>query len=366
MRIARLDGVRAIAILLVFLRHSFSLPLGWVGVNIFFVLSGFLITGILRRDRENVCFWKPFYIRRATRILPPMIIAFVAAALLFPIPWSRVGWYYLLFLGNIPSVLHGAQTYSLSVLWSLAVEEHFYLVWPFAVRFLTRIQLLRLLTALLVFEPILRFACVGFVSSPATLYYLTPFRLDGLAAGAILALLVEEQAARDRLRSVSGKLLLFTMPIAALIALPPAPYGGATGLLFVTLGYSLLACASFFLIAFVFLNEMSMLSIFLSNRWMTSLGLISYGFYLYHRIFIQWALEWGARTHVHHLGYFTPLYFAVTLVTSWVSFKFYERPLIKWGHKLALRFSAPANVSSRLHVLSGGTKLEGAVAPIGD
>jgi len=73
-RLAQLDGLRAVAVVLVMLQHHFDfLPWGWVGVHLFFALSGFLITGILRRARGDRAFWGPFYVKRGTRILPPLV-----------------------------------------------------------------------------------------------------------------------------------------------------------------------------------------------------------------------------------------------------------------------------------------------------
>ncbi len=84
-RVPQLDGLRAIAILLVIAHHSGLVSIGWVGVNLFFALSGFLITGILRRSREEDFFWGPFYLKRATRILPPLLPFFLLCALTTPV-----------------------------------------------------------------------------------------------------------------------------------------------------------------------------------------------------------------------------------------------------------------------------------------
>ena len=156
LRLKRLDGIRALAILMVIGRHGVLLPYGWAGVDLFFVLSGFLITGILRRDRSNERFFALFYLKRATRILPPMLIAIAAAYLLFPIPWRQL-WPYYTFLGaNLAVLRFQNDVYSLGVLWSLAVEEHYYLLWPLAIRYLSRKQLVRGLIALLCLEPLLQ------------------------------------------------------------------------------------------------------------------------------------------------------------------------------------------------------------------
>jgi peptidoglycan/LPS O-acetylase OafA/YrhL len=196
-RITQLDGIRGIAIILVFAAHSISFESGWIGVDIFFVLSGYLITGILRRDRNNERgFWAGFYIKRATRILPPLALCFAGTALLFTIDWHRLWYYYVFFAANIGETLYRGQSETLGVLWSLAVEEHFYLLWPLAVRFLTRKHLIWVLTAIVTGEPIFRAASTPWMTSFWPIYFLTPFRLDGLAAGSLLAIMLE----RDRTR----------------------------------------------------------------------------------------------------------------------------------------------------------------------
>jgi peptidoglycan/LPS O-acetylase OafA/YrhL len=121
-RIGRLDGIRAVAIALVFLHHAEFVALGWTGVSLFFVLSGLLITGILRRSRCDPAFWGPFYIKRATRILPPLVIVFAGAAIFCTIPWRKVGLYHLFFLSNLSQALYRGQSGALDVLWSLSVD----------------------------------------------------------------------------------------------------------------------------------------------------------------------------------------------------------------------------------------------------
>src|ERR1700691_4147019 len=79
-----LDGIRGIAVLMVLFRHAGCFYTGWAGVDIFFVLSGFLITGILRTSRLEPFYWRRFYIKRATRILPPLLLGIAATALLWP------------------------------------------------------------------------------------------------------------------------------------------------------------------------------------------------------------------------------------------------------------------------------------------
>jgi peptidoglycan/LPS O-acetylase OafA/YrhL len=150
-----LDGLRGIAVLLVLLHHHSFLNAGWVGVDLFFVLSGYLITTVLRRTHRDRFFWREFWIRRATRILPPFLILLFASALLGFSSSARQILAYLFSLGDVMAYTR-PNFEPLQLLWSLATEEHFYFIWPFAVRFLPRRTLIFLLCALLIVEPVAR------------------------------------------------------------------------------------------------------------------------------------------------------------------------------------------------------------------
>src|ERR1700749_4828090 len=154
-----LDGMRAVAFTLVFLIHYLRLPWGWSGVNIFFVLSGFLITGILLDTRNDAHRARNFYVRRILRIFPLYYGVLLALLLLHPLlhcQWTRAWLAWPLYLGNFlrfagPSAAidgspleHAADGWlilgrfphaSLYVghFWSLCVEEQFYLFWPWVV-----------------------------------------------------------------------------------------------------------------------------------------------------------------------------------------------------------------------------------------
>lgn len=192
MRLARLDGIRTIAILLVLLTHHRMITqVGWAGVDLFFVLSGFLITRILRSSFTQTTYWSRFYLKRAVRILPPffILVGFCAIVSHHRSFLSFLG--YVLFLGNVMTLTRFDNPL-LGVLWSLAVEEHFYLMWPFAIKFIERRQLLLILSGVLLFEPLLRGLATPHLRGWTPIYFLTPFRLDSLAAGALMAILVED------------------------------------------------------------------------------------------------------------------------------------------------------------------------------
>ena len=186
-RVLQLDGLRAIAFLSVFINHVTHLPLLWAGVDVFFVLSGFLITGILlERKRLGQDYFTYFYRRRLFRILPPCALAIVLHGVL--ITWLQ---YQPLWLFLLAPNLQGLRSNGSGLLpiWSLAVEEQFYFVWPFVVLFTSEKWLLRISLGALLVVPILRMLCTPFVPNMFYIYVLTPFRADLLCAGAALALL---------------------------------------------------------------------------------------------------------------------------------------------------------------------------------
>lgn len=202
-RIPALDGLRAIAVLLVILHHGFDLPAGDfqagpgpAGVRLFFVLSGFLITGILLEARLQAeatgqpkrGVWRAFYIRRALRIFP---LAYAVLFVLFLLGAQSVRWApwsHLFYLQNwvFATATHAELVASESTahFWSLAIEEQFYLVWPLIALWVPRDTLPVVMIGLMVS------ACVSRIllgpETPAA-YILTPARVDSLAFGAILA-----------------------------------------------------------------------------------------------------------------------------------------------------------------------------------
>jgi peptidoglycan/LPS O-acetylase OafA/YrhL len=238
-RVAELDGFRAFAVLMVFVHHLFYgwptaalsstprliravLGRGWLGVDLFFVLSGFLITGILIDSREGEHYFRNFYTRRILRIVP----LYLTCILIMYFGYPDAGAYFrlsLLYLANFSYFFGVKVPHGPGVFWSLAIEEHFYLIWPLVVRFLNRFWLLGL-TALIVFgTPILRGICAHAGMNPELeIYPYSFFRFDGLALGAMLALWVRS---RYYSRSSAWALAGFLIGSSCLILLVGLPYG---------------------------------------------------------------------------------------------------------------------------------------------
>jgi peptidoglycan/LPS O-acetylase OafA/YrhL len=209
-RVPALDGVRGVAILLVLIAHfrivSDALPfdramnqislIGYTGVDLFFVLSGFLITGILLDAKDSRRYFRNFYARRALRILPLYYGIVVALVVVLPLVHRSTeplrvlqrnqAWYWfhaVNFIWRIP----GATPYFTGHFWSLALEEQFYLIWPVIVWRLDRVQLTRLCQACVAGALVVRLGFVVLGRGGDVISYV-PTRMDTLALGALLAL----------------------------------------------------------------------------------------------------------------------------------------------------------------------------------
>ncbi|MBW4045662.1 MAG: acyltransferase [Acidobacteria bacterium] len=341
MRITRLDGIRALAIGFVFLHHAGIFPPGWMGVDLFFVLSGYLITGILRRARNDSSFWKPFYIKRATRILPPLIWCFLGTTLVCSSAWRKWGLYYLLFAADVAVAIRPEAACALGVLWSLAVEEHFYFIWPFAVRLLNKSQLIRILIAVIVLEPILRAIFTPIVRSHMWfIYSFSLFRFDSLAAGSLLALFLEEPRAKSVLHKWAYKTFIVSTLVLIAGLSSPVFRRGANSILFNSLGYSLVTLCAVSFVAYVLIKDGSILSRFLSSRPFVFLGTISYGFYLVHYIFVLLIAGIAPKIGIRSALLSDLIAFVFSVVFSALSFYLYEGPINKWGHRTAKKVLA--------------------------
>jgi peptidoglycan/LPS O-acetylase OafA/YrhL len=345
-----LDGLRAISVVIVLLFHHGLLAAGWVGVDVFFALSGFLITGILRSSASTATFWSSFYVKRVTRIVPPVLLLLVLVALLRQ-TLAPAYLAYLFFGGNVIE-LSSVAIWQLSPLWSLAIEEHFYLAWPLAIRCLSRRILIRLTLALLLAEPILRalatLALRHYIGPQLRwnnpIFLLTPFRLDGLLAGGLLAFLIEDHG----LSRVSNILKRFSLPTSAILfafflaleAIIPTFRRSTDSLPFNTFAYTLTAVASATLIAHLVLNPNASLSSLLSRRPFVLLGRISYGLYLF-----QSPVKAFLNIHLPHTpdGQLFPLTLAATTALATFSFLCYEKPCIAAGRRMAARINAQSS-----------------------
>jgi peptidoglycan/LPS O-acetylase OafA/YrhL len=250
---------------------------GAIGVTGFFVLSGYLITGNLRRSKPGNSFWqvaKPFYLRRALRILPAYYAA-VAVAWALNLSYVRSAWpWFMLHSTNILFFREQAWGEGVGHFWSLAVEEQFYLVWPLLVLLVPTRFLGRLLVALVIAGPLIRWALLVYTGTFFS--SALPFAsLDLFAMGALLGWL------QGQIRPSAGALLSAGLALLASYVGLEA-WGGVVQ---ATLGPSALALlASVVLTGLLYPGEGLVWRVW---RWrpFVFLGKISYGMYLYHLFF---------------------------------------------------------------------------------
>jgi peptidoglycan/LPS O-acetylase OafA/YrhL len=333
-QIPQLDAIRGLAIALVILHNQSSVfpslhlerlfANGWMGVDLFFVLSGFLITGILIDTRQSEGYFKNFYARRFLRIWPLyyslIAFMFVIVPLLGPSeartvfekssPW----WAYPLFLQNflVPNPTNAAGP--LAVTWSLAIEEQFYLVWPWVVRYCSLAQVRRVAIFVICVSPALRL----YLSFHGVNLYANVFcRLDGLMAGALLALVVRSDTfLPSRFVRRAWMVLAFAVPLAFATE--------AVNARWIVFSLSAVASASFVYLALF--SPQAWLQSALTNRFMVYTGTISYGLYLLHKIPFDMAKTFHADRHPLLA---LPILLAACYVMAALSWTLLEKPFLR-------------------------------------
>jgi peptidoglycan/LPS O-acetylase OafA/YrhL len=305
--IPALDGVRGLAVLLVMLFHLSMVPavgrcaeawytftqFGGLGVDIFFVLSGFLITGILRTTRGEPRYFRNFYARRILRIFPLYyaVVFFSLCVLPHLAPWTtakfgpvnRDGIWYWLHLSNFAIARRGAFVHGiLDVSWSLAIEEQFYLFWPAVVALASPRMLRWTCIVLISVSCVSRLVLTLLSASPVAVYTLTFCRLDGLAMGGLVLLAVRslnEQALRAWVSR--GLLLVGCVSIWLLVPLAPlSPIASAAVL--AALLHLLVATATGCAILAIHASPPAVLLRWFRWAPLRALGRYSYGLYLFH------------------------------------------------------------------------------------
>jgi peptidoglycan/LPS O-acetylase OafA/YrhL len=372
-----LDGIRGLAILLVMVLHMTQLPprtavdrgfirvaeLGWIGVDLFFVLSGFLITGILLEAKGSPRYFQSFYARRVLRIFPLYYAVLVASLFVLPrvLPPDKAlrfgsiagdEIYYWLYLSNVAIARAGQPRHGvLDVTWSLSIEEQFYLVWPVIVLVCSRRALLRAAAGLIVLSLLVRVALlVGTDLNAFSIYVLTPCHLDAIAMGALIAALAREPRGLAPLARPARAAAWALGPAALAFALTeslvhPPDFGTGLSPLFSTVGWTMIA--SFFgalLIAVHAAAPGSALHRVFTSGFLRTLGKYSYGLYLIHlplRALIRDRL-FGPSTRAPRFVFpalfgselpgqllFYAIAIAASLGVAWLSFHLFEKQFLK-------------------------------------
>ncbi|HUZ94510.1 MAG TPA: acyltransferase [Edaphobacter sp.] len=359
-RIPELDGLRGTAICMVVAHHyiyykyvSFLGPQwGWAGVDLFFVLSGFLITGILLKSEKNEEGLGHFYMRRVMRLFP---IYYLCLAIYFignvaahsPLPWQFLATYSLYLQAIVPHSWLGIEhvkmvdwsTPGFSVMWSLSIEEFFYLVWAplvFLVRGKDRI-LFPLLGVVLLGEPFVRFFAYSHHAEELRQMFFA--RADSLAAGALIAVCMRSYGQQVHafcqrnytamlssacflfMAAIGGELLYIGLPNHVSGDLPERTY---SALMFTVLwiGFSLIL-----LLCVTHSGSSRRLTRAFRNRGLRYMGTISYCLYLIHFPLRQIMVAHFGRAWGILLGLIT------SLLLASLSWKYFEGPIARWKEK---------------------------------
>ena len=374
-RLPELDAVRGLAIVLVLLWHygacqiehnpgtalNFirqALRICWSGVDLFFVLSGFLIGGILIENRESQNYFRVFYLRRACRIFPLYYAWLAIAGVLLALGWHhRVPtlfadrapfWSYLTYTQNF--IYAGQGTLGspwLGVTWSLAVEEQFYLLLPLFVRVVAAERLVYCLVLLVLAAPVFRLFFWYFMPNPGMAgFVLLPCRWDALLMGVLGASLVRKPGFIQAMRRNEWFLYVLLGVLAVGITiLRVAKQGNPIYLGTQTIGFLWLA---------MFYLGIILLSLYSANHWvkrasragwLQRMGGISYAVYLFHQP-VSWLFHqvlWQDEPRLTTLPRFATTCCALgcTLLLASLSWRVFESKCVSWGRKFSYRAGVP-------------------------
>jgi peptidoglycan/LPS O-acetylase OafA/YrhL len=368
-RIPELDGLRGIAILLVLYYHQVAIPLsalpissslpkpllslgllGWSGVDLFFVLSGFLIGGILLDARSSPNYFKTFYIRRAYRILPlyaALLVLLLAGGLLStrtvhtlhplfagPIPWLS----YATFTQNIWMAAEGSfGALFLAVTWSLAIEEQFYLTLPFAIKFVKEKRFIGLLIGVIIAAPFVRMALYRLhTSNGLAPYVLMPCRADALVLGVLAAYSLRQRRVWDFLCS-HAHLVRWAVGFLSVIVLFFAFKGYSfISKQMISAGYTCMALLYASLLVLAVTQKGKLLSRFLQARPLIQIGQLAYGIYLIHEI-ISWFCHvyfaFGPPRSLQAELFAELLTLPLVYCIARLSWQFFEKPMLSLGYR---------------------------------
>ena len=354
-RWATLDGIRGLAIIAVFLSHAAydsttgwlarSSAWGWMGVDLFFVLSGFLITGILLDaiGQPPRVYYGNFYARRLLRLAPALCLFLLALFYLFPAVGlltasesselgARQGWYWSYLVNVFVALKQSFESTPAGTapLWSLSVEEQFYLVWPFLVaRARTPRNVRNLSIATILVSMGLRALGWQLGHGGVVTYVLTFTRADSLAWGALLAALMRMPNGEETIERLRLPLLVIGAALLTIVANIDPEWPWWQGLPMQTIGFPGLAMGFTGLVAFAITRP----SRWLTWKPLTTVGLYSYALYLWHSTVLV-ILERVTQVHGVLFVPFGAIVCAVPVALSWF---LVERPALRLKHRFPMR-----------------------------
>jgi peptidoglycan/LPS O-acetylase OafA/YrhL len=323
---------------------------GWVGVDVFFAMSGFLITRILLASRDSPRYYSSFWVRRSLRIFPLYyaVLTLLVAAVLgaaavgielgdLTVDQAKRSWINYLYLSNFAVAWLGSNVILLDISWSLAVEEQFYLLYPVVVRRLSRRRLELAMVAAIALAIPLRWFSFRYV--PGTVHgpYALPYcRMDALAVGCLAALLLERSD-----RSAARVVARAALPLWIAAAVTVLAFM-RNELVMVLIGYLLVSAATAATILRVQLGEWAWLTRQLRRPLLVQVGKLSYGIYLLH-LFVRAGVNrvpWlGAtsadRNTIPVVAVRFVLIGGVGILLAWLSWRFFESKFLRLKDRLA-------------------------------
>jgi peptidoglycan/LPS O-acetylase OafA/YrhL len=339
--IPALDGIRAIAVLLVLFYHlgnerALSFFPGPLGVLGFFVLSGFLITWLLLKEQEKTgsISLKGFYRRRALRIFPAFYVFWtvsVGSRLLWhgegQVPWSQAFSAFFYVSNYFHAIFHPSPDFIIHT-WSLSAEEQFYLLWPLAFLLFSRRRRLLISGLSLVIAAIWVHRLHFWITAHAAYYITYAFdtRADALLVGCLLALILKEGLAQ-RFLSALCQPVWAPVLTASLIGL--SVFAGRRSVAFeLTGGLTIEPLLVAILICQLVLQSESWLWQWLDSKPSTYLGRISYPLYLYHMLATHLAMRIAARFPALGTPFFVVLAVLIAIAISACSYEIVEKPFL--------------------------------------
>jgi peptidoglycan/LPS O-acetylase OafA/YrhL len=368
LRITELDGIRGTAILIVLIFHwiiseggSGILPIyinnlakfGWSGVDLFFVLSGFLISGILIDAKDSKDYFKVFYLRRFCRILPLYIVVLVLTVIVFYSsltpeshkwlfgfihPWQS----YLIFAQNFAMAIKNSMgSRMIDATWSLAIEEQFYFTLPFVIRYCREKYLPFLFLTGIILAPIIRisiYLTLGAEDS-ATANYVLPFcRMDALCFGALGAWMIRQPRTEEILqRFPPYAIYLISLMLFIGFFILSNMRLGFDSFLLISIGYTWIALFYFSVLWIAITRRESVIAAIFRLQILTLFGTLAYGLYLLHQPILgimHNILRNSSPLITERFAFLvTFLALGVLLIITYLSWTYFEKPLVKFGHQ---------------------------------
>jgi peptidoglycan/LPS O-acetylase OafA/YrhL len=347
-----LDGLRGAAILLVVVYHNFGFinyfSFGWLGVDLFFVLSGFLITDILLNTVGKPGYLKNFYLRRALRIFPLYFLCLLIFLFLLPalFPPPGVGYYQdnqfwlWTYLQNWLYIFKPTDATPLHHLWSLAVEEQFYLVWPLIILVVRKTRIL-LLIICLILAAVIGLRLWAWMNHDANFAYYQLYtfsRIDGICIGCMVALL--QRINKNFFDHFTAPVVLFFAVLNFTFFLINRQYRFSFPYLALA-GYTTFAMLFGLLVNEAITRKTKIINLLFDNQLLRFFGKISYGFYVFHwplYIILAPRLEsWLTGKMGWHTMQFSISLSATlfALAISWLSYQYFEKYFLQLKKRFA-------------------------------